>query len=430
LVVKTRIVIRRATLVDRPAGATTLVIEDRRIVRISADEESQALPGDWEVDAAGRMVVPGGVDAHTHLAAGALLRRASLPDRHPTSVTDLRSFRGPLENRLQPDDVEALAAAGALAALRSGVTCALDLCRAAPGCEGEALAAEGRAISGVGLRAAIAYAIDPARTAQGIAAVEGFAAGLGEGTPLRAMLGLDGLDGTTVEGLASMAQSASRLGLHASIGEDDNDLAHAYNVATLRPVHLLGSSALLGSRSLVAHGGTLGSTEVTLLGRTGTSLAVTPRAALLWRCALPSGDLLAAREAAVMLGTDGQFADLAGEALALSLYLRRTPSQRPLGDLVGRAIWPNATGLASRLFGEKIGVLEEGAVADVVVLDWRPPFPLPEASEGDIAQLWVGAPAAWAIVDGRVRLREGRLLGADEAEIAQRARQVAQRLLA
>ena len=29
-------------------------------------------PGDWEIDAAGRLLVPGQVDAHTHLALGAL----------------------------------------------------------------------------------------------------------------------------------------------------------------------------------------------------------------------------------------------------------------------------------------------------------------------------------------------------------------------
>jgi len=67
-------------------------------------------------------------------------------------------------------------------------------------------------------------------------------------------------------------------------------------------------------------------------------------------------------------------------------------------------------------------VLVPGALADLVVLEWRPPFPLADAPDGDLAILFAGAPAAWAIVDGEVRLREGRLLGADEAEIAARAR--------
>jgi hypothetical protein len=64
-----------------------------------------------------------------------------------------------------------------------------------------------------------------------------------------------------------------------------------------------------------------------------------------------------------------------------------------------------------------------------VILDWRPSAPLPDVPEGDLALLWAGAPAAWVIVDGAVRLREGRLLGGDEAEIAARAREGAAELL-
>ena len=99
------------------------------------------------------------------------------------------------------------------------------------------------------------------------------------------------------------------------------------------------------------------------------------------------------------------------------------------GGLVGRVAWPAAARLASEWFGEALGRLEAGALADVVVLDWRPAVPLPDLPEGDLALLWAGAPAAWVIVDGEVRLSEGRVLGADEAEIAARAREAARALV-
>jgi hypothetical protein len=71
----------------------------------------------------------------------------------------------------------------------------------------------------------------------------------------------------------------------------------------------------------------------------------------------------------------------------------------------------------------------EGAVADLVVLDRRPAAPAPEGRTGDLAAWWAGAPAAWAVVGGEVRLREGRLLGVDEREVAARAREAAARLV-
>ncbi len=428
---ETRIIIRGAVLASAPAGGATVVIEGRLIARVAPSGEAvEAQPGDWEVDADGRLVVPGGVDAHTHLAVGALLRLAALPARPTGSVSDLRSgFRAPLEERLGPADFEALSAAGALAALRAGVTCALDLCPGTLGCEGAVLPATARGVSAVGLRAALSCAVDLTRAAPGLEAVGEFAASVAGSPVLRGMVGLDGLAGSSHEALAFLSEPVKRFGLHASIGEDEADLAHAYAASSLRPLQLLASSGLLGSRTLIAHGGGLGCAEANMLARADGSIAVTPRAAQLWGSNLPSSDLLAAHDAPIALGTDGLYPDLAGEAIALSMHLRRAPSGRLPGDLLGHGIWPTAGGLATRLFGERLGVIEGGALADVVVLDWRPPFPLPEAPDGDLVLLWAGAPAAWAIVDGRVRLREGRLLGGDEVEIAARARQAAERAL-
>ncbi|MEI7703744.1 MAG: amidohydrolase, partial [Deltaproteobacteria bacterium] len=81
----TRLVIRRARLVrDPPATGATVVVEGDRISRVAlAGEPVPPEPGDWEIDADGRLVVPGGVDTHTHLGMGALLRFAGLPVRYP-----------------------------------------------------------------------------------------------------------------------------------------------------------------------------------------------------------------------------------------------------------------------------------------------------------------------------------------------------------
>jgi hypothetical protein len=51
-------------------------------------------------------------------------------------------------------------------------------------------------------------------------------------------------------------------------------------------------------------------------------------------------------------------------------------------------------------------------------------------SQGDLALLWAGVPAAWVVVGGEVRLREGRVLGVDERQVGALARQAAAALLA
>ncbi|HEY6107047.1 MAG TPA: amidohydrolase family protein [Anaeromyxobacteraceae bacterium] len=414
----------------------SIVVEGRRISLVAAGgQRLDPRPGDWEVDAAGRLVVPGGVDAHAHLAVGQLLRLAALPPRLWHSVAEVRArFRTPLEAQLGPEALEALAAAGALAALHAGVTCVLDLARGQPGREEEALPAVARGARRVGLRAALAYgANDLGGEHRGLAGVRAGAAFAQEVSGDRLLRGMAGLDGLALAGartLAALAEPASRHGLHASVAEDDGDLAHAYAAAFLRPVPFMGQSGLLGPRTVVAHGGTTGGDEAALLARTDAFLVVTPRAALSWGAPMPPLEALAVHDVSMALGTDGLYPDLAGEALALEMMLRRTRGHAPVhSELLGHVLWPSGAAIASRLYGEPLGTIAPGALADLVVLEWRPSFPMPEASEGDSALLWAGAPAAWAIVDGVVRLREGRLLGGDEAEIAARAREAAAQVL-
>lgn len=432
-----RLVIQNVLLAGEPPRAgVTVVVEGRRIARVAgAGERVGPRPGDWEIDAAGRLLVPGGVDAHAHLAVGPLLRLAGLPARFPGSVPELRArFRAPLEDRLDPEALEALSAAGALAALKAGVTCVLDLARGAPGREEEALPAVARGVGRAGIRAVLAYGANDLggahRGLAGVRASAAFAESAKADPLLRGMAGLDGLATTGPETLAALAGPTRAHGLHASVAEDDADLAHTYARSFLRPAQFLGSSALLGPRTVLAHGSTIGSEEATLLMHTESWIAVTPRSASFWGAAVAPVETLAAHDVQLALGTDGLFPGIAGEVVALAMQLRHGGRRGPPpAELLGRVIWPGSGSLASRLFGEVLGTVEEGALADLVILDWRPALPLPEAPEGDAAMLWAGAPAAWAIVDGQVRLREGRLLGGDEAEIAARAREAAARVL-
>ena len=434
---ETRLVIQDALLAGEPTRAgVTVIVEGRRIARVAgAGERVEPRPGDWQIDAAGRLLVPGGVDAHAHLAAGALLRLAGLPARFPGSVPELRArVRAPLEDRLDPEALEALTAAGALAALKAGVTCVLDLTRSAPGREEEALPAVARGAGRAGIRAALAYGANDLggerRGLAGARASAAFAEQVRTEPLLRGMAGLDGLAATGPETLAALAGPARLHGLHASVAEDDADLADTYSRSSLRPVQLLGSSGLLGPRTVVGHGSTLGSEEATLLMHTESWVAVTPRSASFWGSTAAPVETLAAHEVQLALGTDGLFPDVAGEAVALAMQLRRGGRQGPPpAELLGRVVWPGGGALVSHLFGELVGAVEEGALADLVLLDWRPSVPLPDAPGGDAALLWAGAPAAWAIIDGHVRLREGSLLGGDEAEIAACACEAARRVL-
>lgn len=434
--VEGRLVIRNGVVPGVGAGAT-VVAAGRTIADVAPPGRTvPALPGDWEVDAAGRLVVPGLVDGHAHLGIGGLLRLAGVPGRPPPTVADLRaSVRRPLEDRATPELLEPLVRAGAAAALRCGVTCALDAFRGAPGAAAELLAAEERALAAAGLRAVVAYGARGGRGgASGgedeILAGAAFAARAAAHPRLRGAIGLAGLADASEALLAAAAEHAPRAGLHACIGEDESDLAHAFARWGRRPVEVLAQKGLLGPRTVVAHAGSAVHTEAVLLAEAKATLAVSPRAAAFFGGPLPPLARFAELGVPIVFGTDGLFTDPAAEAVAALAMLRHAERSAAVArGLVGGVAWPAAARLVSEAFGVRAGVLAPGALADLAVLDWRPPFPLPDVPDGDLAVLWAGAPAAWVVVDGEVRLREGRLLGQDEAEIAARAREAGARLL-
>jgi len=436
--VQTRLVIRRARLVrDRPVPGGTVVVLGDQIVRVALDGEAVAVePGDWEIDAAGRLLVPGGVDAHTHLAMGQLMRFAGLPARYPGSPRALRQgFRRPVEERLGPAEVEALATASALAALRAGTTTVLGLERAAPGAELETLLAAERAVRKVGIRAVLAHGAsdlggaDRGR-ASARAAVE-FAAPRASDPMVRGMAGLDGLHATTRETLEALAEPASRFGLHAAVGEDGADLERAWGLEQKWPVRLLDDAGLLGARTVLAHLSTLSTPEAEAVRAADAVLVAALRASRFWGVPPMSLEIAAGVEAPVALGTDGLFSDLAGEALELAAHLRvRRSASPPPAEYLADSVWPTGATLAGQLLGARLGAIEAGAAADLAILEWRPAGVVPEGRGGDAAILWAGAPAAWVIVAGKVRLREGVPLGVDPEEISARAVEAARRALA
>jgi 5-methylthioadenosine/S-adenosylhomocysteine deaminase len=430
-----RIVIRNAVVARVGAGAT-VVVEGRRIARVApGGERVEPRPGDWDVDGDGRLVVPGGIDAHAHLAAGSLLRLAGLPGRPPPTVADLRAgVRSPLEERATPERIERLVRAAALASLRAGVTCVVDVVRGAPGGAAAILEAEARALLTVGLRAVVGYGAKGrqggAGGAEEVEASIAFAERHRADRLLRGAVGLASLADASDEILDAAAAPARRFGLVACIGEDESDLAHAFARWGRRPVEVLAERGLLSPRAVIGHAGTAVQAEGAALAEAGASLAATPRAAMFFGAPVPPLLPFATLGVPVLLGTDGVFPDVAGEAVAVAMMHRHAErTARAAAGLVGRVAWPAAARLLSDVFGERVGALEEGALADLAVLEWRPPVPLPpDVPDGDLAILWAGAPAAWTIVDGEVRLREGAFLGGEEAAIAEAAREAARAL--
>lgn len=83
--------------------------------------------------------------------------------------------------------------------------------------------------------------------------------------------------------------------------------------------------------------------------------------------------------------------------------------------------------LCTMIFGKPSGSVDQGSIADLVVYDFIPAHEQGNFTAHLLMQL-SKAPVAWTIVNGRVAVREGQLIGADFIELAREAARAIERL--
>ncbi len=244
------------------------------------------------------------------------------------------------------------------------------------------------------------------------------------------------------------AALARRLGvrLHTHIAETADETAYCREQYGCRPLELLDHLGWLGPDVWLAHCVHLDSGDIARLARTGAAVAWCPGSNLRLGSGIAPVGLL--REAGVPVGiaVDGSASNDAGHLLAearLGMLVARAgntapaasrrPGRPPEGRLLSArdAIRIATRGGAACLGRDDIGSLEAGKRGDVAL------FPVDgvafAGAEADlVAAVLHCAPqrVRHLVVDGRVVVRDGRLMTADESEIAGAGRRAARKILA
>ncbi len=400
-----------------------VVIEGDAIARIAPDAEVPVLPGDWAVSCKGRLVSPGFTDAHTRLVNGQLGSRradALLASHEQRLERELQVAEG-----LTPAEIEALTAYALARGARHGITTFVEHLLA-PGCVEAGLGAQSRTAERLGLRLLNSHASCSGLPAHpGPAQVEGNAAHarrMKDHASLRGLLGFHSSNQADDELLrvAGRAKEELGVGVHFRLAESDDGLATTWSRHGVREVNRFEAFGLLGASSIAANGKAIGRTEAQRLARTRTMLSLCLRASATDSMGSPATGLEAAlaEHCLVGLGTDGTGTLFSDVDVAHSLLLTLTRAGRtsdPDAHL-GAFFLGGPAELSMMIFGRPSGVVERGGLADLLVLDFVPP-----ESSDDLPHLLMQlsqSPVAWAMVNGRVVVREGTLLGADYGALA------------
>ena len=408
---------------DRVMAADVLVV-DGRIAVVAPGLAAPA--GCDEIDATGRLVLPGFVQTHVHLCQ-ALWR--NLAD--DLSLMDwLRRWTWPME---AAHDAGTLAASARLASaelLRSGTTTVNDM-----GTVRHTQAVIDAAAS-MGLRGVFSKVLmdrhdGPAALREdpdvAIAEALSLVPPPGAGGRIRIGLAPRFAVSSSLRLLERVAEEAARHDLlvhtHCSENADENRLT--VEAFGMRPIALFQRIGLLGPRLLLAHCVDVTPDEIATLGRSRTAVLHCPDANLKLGSGIAPIPAMLAAGVRVSLGADGapcnnnlsQFHEMRTAALVQKAL--HGPTSMPARRVLRMATVDGAEALG---LGAEVGSVEAGKRADLVVLDPRRAASTPMGDPAAAIVYSMGAEnVEHVFVDGIARVRDGRLVVADEAAIVAEA---------
>ncbi|MFW5418454.1 amidohydrolase family protein [Nocardiopsis sp. CNT-189] len=369
------------------------------------------------IDARGKVVLPGFVDAHTHLWQSAIRGRGAALGLYEWFSACVWT----VVPRIRPSDMYRFVRLSAADALQSGTTTAVDW---VPALDYEVSEAYLEAVSDSGLRFAHAAYQQPADADLAAKVLTGLVAPHPLGTPQVATVAhRDAPDHLRVH-----AELARELDVHLNL--------HLLEHRTDRsgdPVALLEEAGALGPKTLLNHVIHATGAELDLLARRGAAVAHCPLSNMRLGTGVMPLREIHRRGIRAGLGQDGGANDSADmfASMKAAVGLQRAVSQDPTGHPGPEEALYMATMGGARAIGQddRIGSLTPGKRADVAVID---PAALNLAPCGARpAQIVFGGRpenVTDVFVDGVARKRAGRPTGEDPARLVAEAETAARAL--
>jgi putative selenium metabolism protein SsnA len=407
-----------------------LLIEGSHIAALGTTTELTArYPIAKRWDAAGQLVLPASICAHTHFY-GAFARGMAIPGEPPTNFPQiLERLWWRLDKTLTLEDVRYSALVCLVDAIRHGTTTLIDH-HASPNRIEGSLDVIAEAVEEAGLRACLCYEVTdrdgPKRAQAGIAENVRFAK-----SHTAATFGLHASLTLSDETLADCVTAAEDLGLgfHIHVAEDGADQEDSLRKSGKRVVHRLHDAGILGPRTIAAHCVHVDEREIALLAETGTWVTHQPRSNMNNGVGVAPVEQMLRAGVNVGLGNDGfsnqMFAEMKASYLIHKLAQRDPRAMG--GDTVMRLAYTDNARLA-RIFWPNLGLGElcEDAAADLVFLDYHPTTPLTAGNLPWHLLFGVEASAITStICAGQVLMRDRILLTLDEETITARSRELA-----
>jgi 5-methylthioadenosine/S-adenosylhomocysteine deaminase len=388
-----------------------------------------------------RMVLPGLIDCHNHLAQ-ALVREYALED-----YPNIYRVYIPCEMAMDETDAEVSAKFGISQLLRAGVTTVAETT-----CTREHEEPIAQTVMETGIRCAMArglgdrtsrlasnyeqiderstYSDDPGLLREDLAITEEWlerwsAEGDGRLRPWIHNLGVPSCSDDRFLATQELARKHGT-GVMCHINRDREEIELAFSLFGERPIEHLNTIGALDDRFLAIHAMLTTDREIGMLAETGTAVAHAPIVCTDIVSAVTKVVSMRAAGVTVGLGCDTVINDLF-KVMRIAFVMHGQASGIPLYDpvaLTTEDAMTMATIDAARAlrWDDEIGSLEAGKAADVVVVDAENTRLTPAYQPvGTLVRYAVGTDVESVVVAGRVVVDDGRVLTIDEGPLLDEA---------
>ena len=396
-----------------------VVVDNETIVSVGPKYNGT---GDMEIQASGDIVMPGMVNTHTHVAM-TVMKGAADDLQFPDFLNTV--FK--VDSDRTDKDIDIGTKLGCMEMIAGGTTTFLDLYYS------EDIIA--KAVKDSGIRGALSWCVlDEEFTTQNgnpLKNCKEFRSKFGKERKIIPSAGLQGVYVCNEETCVSTKEFADKedMILHLHLSETRGEVNEHKKKTGKRPAEWLSSIGVLGKNTTAAHSAWLTMNEVRLMGKAGMSVAMCPVSNM----KLATGGVAPVPQfmkegVNVSIGTDGSTTnnslDMFSEMKILGLLQKSHNWDASVTTAQQLLDFATINGAKAVGLGDKIGSIEKGKFADIVILNGKAPNLRPLVPENMISNVVYSSSSLnvkTVMCQGDIIMEDGKILTLDTEKVLNEA---------
>ncbi|MBU3101216.1 MULTISPECIES: putative aminohydrolase SsnA [Clostridium] len=412
-----------------------IAIEENKIVEIGISKDLRNKYSEARfIDAKGKLIMPGFINTHMHYYSTFARGMASDSPKATRLSEILKGLWWRLDKTLTLEDVYYSALVPMIDQVRNGVTTVFDH-HASPNAVTGSLFKIADAAYEIGIRSNLCYETSDRdgekKCDEGIAENVAFIKYCNNKNDdmIKGMFGLHASmtisDKTLYKCLDSIANLNSGFHVHTGEGiEDAKDCMQKYGKGIVERWY---DAGVLCDKTIAVHCIHIKEKEMDLLKEKNTIVVHNPESNM--GNAVGVAPILEMYKKGILLGlgTDGYTSDMMESYKVANIIHKHVKGDSTVAwNEIPDILFNNNRIITERFINGKVGILKEGALADVIVVDYNSPTPINENNINSHLLFGInGRSVDTTIINGRVVMENRKLVNIDEEKIMARSRELA-----